>query len=495
VNPEFFAAGVAASTGFVHVIHILLMSKLIFRNLACWLVLLVAGCQDAPYPSATPERVAKVTSQISPAVVRVDIAQATYKDGKQSLVRGNGSGVIIDQKGRILTNYHVAGRAIEIYVTLFDKERVPARLVGDDHWTDLAVIQMDMDAIKKQNVTFSSAELGTSGTLMVGQDVMAFGTPFGLARTVTRGSVSNTDRTFSDGQARMDIDGYETGDFSNWIQMDVPINPGNSGGPLVDLSGKVVGINTRGGGQNLNFAIPIDTAKPVIDAILTSAAPGKKGLVERSDLGFELMPMHQLEAFYDIDINKGVLINSVDRIGPYKDAGGKAQDILLAVNGQPTNVRFPEEMAAVRERIATLPIGSDVQLTIKRGKQTMTLTAKTVRLEGYLGEERAFQQWGASMREVTRPYAVNNQLDEVAGVWITSMSDGEPVERAHLQAGDVILSVNHTPVTDMAEFQKLYDDSLAKNMDRVPLEVERGREAFTAILDIKDYAPATDPSE
>jgi serine protease Do len=459
------------------------------------MALLMAGCQTEPYTAATPDRVTAVTAAISPAVVRVDIAQAQYENGKQSLIRGNGSGVIIDQQGRVLTNYHVAGRAIEIYVTLSSKERVPAKLIGDDHWTDLAIIQMDMDMVRKQNIQFSSAQLGVSSGLVVGQDVMAFGTPFGLARTVTRGSVSNTDRTFFDQSQRMDIDGYETGDFSNWIQMDVPINPGNSGGPLVDLNAKVVGINTRGGGQNLNFAIPIDTAKPVIASILQTAAPGRKGRVDRSDLGFELLPMHELEAFYDIDINKGVLINSVDRIGPYADAGGKAQDILLAVNGQPTNVRFPEEMAEVRQRIASLPIGKDVELTIRRGKENKTLIAKTALLEGYLGDEQGFSQWGVSLRPVTRPYAVAHQLDQIAGVWITSMADGEPVERAHLEAGDVILSVNGKTVTDMAHFQSLYDKTLADKLDRVELEVERGREVFTSILKVKEYAPASDPSE
>jgi serine protease Do len=471
------------------------MNQMNFRIFACLSVLLMAGCQAEPYPLATPRRVADVTAAISPAVVRVDVAQAIYKDGKQSLVRGNGSGVIIDQQGRILTNYHVAGRAIEIYVTLADKERVPARLIGDDHWTDLAVIQMDMDAVKRQHITFSSAQLGNSSVLVVGQDVMAFGTPFGLARTVTRGTISNIDRTFYDVQQSMDIDGYETGDFSNWIQMDVPINPGNSGGPLVDIDSKVVGINTRGGGQNLNFAIPIDTAKPVIASILQTAAPGVKGRVDRSDLGIELMPMHQLESFYDIDINRGVLINSVDKIGPYADAGGRAQDILLAINGQQTNVRFPEELAAVRLRLASLPIGSDVQMTVKRGKSILTLTAKTTKLEGFLGEERGFTQWGASLREVTRPYAIASQLDQVAGVWITSMADGEPVERAHLQTGDVILSVDNTPVKDMAQFQSLYDKTLSQKLDRVELEIERGREDFTSILKVKEYAPASEPGE
>ncbi len=207
------------------------------------------------------------------------------------------------------------------------------------------------------------------------------------------------------------------------------------------------------------------------------------------------MPMHQLESFYNIDINRGVLINSVDRIGPYADAGGKAQDILLAINGQPTNVRFPEELALVRQRLASLPIGADVKLTIKRGKKELTLTAKTTLLEGMLGEERGFTQWGASVREVTRPYAIAAQLDQVAGVWITSMADGEPVERAHLENSDVILSVNGTPVKDMTQFQTLYDKTQEQKLDRVALEIERGRESFTAILKVKEYAPSTEPGE
>jgi serine protease Do len=460
---------------------------------------ILAGCQAAvkpdPYPSATPQRVTDVTQAISPAVVRVDIALAQYKDGKESLIRGNGSGVIIDQQGRILTNYHVAGRAVEIYVTLANKERIPAHLIGDDHWTDLAIIQMDMATVAEKKLTFSSAELGDSSSLVVGQDVMAFGTPFGLARTVTRGSISNTDRTFYDQGPRMDIDGYETGDFSNWIQMDVPINPGNSGGPLVDLGGKVVGINTRGGGQNLNFAIPIDTAKPVIAALLATATPTAKGKVDRSDLGMELKPLHELEAFFKVDINHGVLIDSVDRIGPFKDAGGKSQDILLAINDQPTNVRFPEELAGVRERIAELPVDTDVKLTVKRGDQTLELHAKPVTLEGVLGEEKGFTQWGFSVRGVTRPFAVQNQLDDVAGVWITSQADGTPSERAHLQPGDVIKSVNTIHIKDMAQFQSLYDQSQKNKDERVLLEVQRGRDNFNAVLEVKKYAPTTEPGD
>ncbi len=460
--------------------------------------LLLAGCQAAPppdpYPQATPLRVSAVTDAISPAVVRVDVAQARFNEGKQSLERGNGSGVIIDQQGRILTNYHVAGRAVEIYVTLANKERVPAHLVGDDHWTDLAIIQMDADTVAKKQIQFRSAQLGDSKGLVVGQDVMAFGTPYGLARTVTRGSVSNTDRTFFDQPGpRMNIDGYETGDFSNWIQMDVPINPGNSGGPLVDMSGKVVGINTRGGGQNLNFAIPIDTAKPVIAAILKTATPTQKGKVDRVDFGFQLKPMNQLESFYDVDLNKGVRIDSVDPIGPYSSAGGQAQDILMAVNGTPTDVRFPEELAAVRDRLADLPLDTDAQLTVKRGKDILSLTTRPVLLEGYFGDEWETPKWGASVRDVTRPFAVARQLDKIAGVWITSVATGEPMERAHLDVGDVILSVNSDPVTDLAQFQKLYNQSVDHNDDRVLLVVRRDRNEFNTILEVKKYAPSSEP--
>src|SRR5437588_613785 len=135
-----------------------------------------------PFPAATPQAVVAVTARIFPAVVRIDVAQEIYSEGKRDLRRGIGSGVIIDAEGHILTNYHVAGRAAELYVTLANKERVPAKLIGDDHWTDLAVVQIDMDVVKKKNITFSYAPLGDSSGVITGQDVMAIGTPFGLNR-------------------------------------------------------------------------------------------------------------------------------------------------------------------------------------------------------------------------------------------------------------------------------------------------------------------------
>ncbi len=443
-----------------------------------------------PFPAATPQRVVEVTARIFPAVVRLDIAQEVYAEGKRTLRRGIGSGVIIDREGRILTNYHVAGRAAEIYVTLANKERVPAKLIGDDHWTDLAIVQMDMETVKKKNIDFNFADLGTSKNLLPGQDVMAVGTPFGLARTMTLGIVSNNERTFY--PDRMSIDEFETGDFSNWIQMDTPINPGNSGGPLVDMDGKVVGINTRGGGQNLNFAVPIDTAKGVIDAILKSATADKKGKVDRSDLGINLKPLQDLETFYSLDINKGVLVNSVDRNSPAAKAGVKTQDILLEINGKPMNVRFPEEVAPARKMIADLPIGSDVDLTLKRGKETLHLQTKTQKLEGAVGQERELKEWGLSVRDVTQRYANEAELDDDLGVVVTTMSFGYPAQKAELQPGDVIRSLNRHEVTDIDEMVKLYEESVKKKEDRVLVEVRRNRGEQTMVMKIPHAAATTE---
>ena len=307
--------------------------------------LLVGGCAEHksadPFRSASPTAIAEVTHQVFPAVVRIDVAQEIYSEGKRTLRRGIGSGVIIDQDGHILTNFHVAGRAAELYVTLYNKERVAAKLIGDDHWSDIAVVQLDMQEIQKRHIPFAWAELGDSAALVVGENVVAIGTPFGLTRTMTLGIVSNNERTFYPSHEQ--IDEYETGEFNNWIQMDTPIAPGNSGGPLVDMNAKVVGINTRGiPGQGLNFAIPINTAKTVAAEILRTATPQKKGYVDRADLGIDLKPLQDLETFYAIDINRGVLINSVDHGSPAATAGVKVQDILLAINGVPVNVRFPE---------------------------------------------------------------------------------------------------------------------------------------------------------
>ena len=452
--------------------------------------------EKPPFPPATPWAVVKVNQKVGAAVVRIDVAQEVYVQGKRTLRRGIGSGVIIDDAGHVLTNFHVAGRSAELYVTLASKERIGAKLIGDDHWTDLAVLQINMDEIRKKHVTLSYAPLGDSKPVMVGQDVMAIGTPFGLNRTTTLGQVSNSERTFYPERMTIDMtqqENLETGDFSNWIQMDTPINPGNSGGPLVDLNGYVIGINTRGGGQNLNFAIPIDTAKPVIAAIMKSATDMKKGRVDRSDLGIDFKPLQDLETFYKVDIDKGVLVNSVDPLGAAAKAGLKSQDILMSVNGKPTNCRFPEEIAPVRLMIADVPIGSTLDLVVQRGDKAMHLAAKTLKLQSVYGEQKELKTWGLSVREVTRAYASDAQLDDDSGVVIETLTDGHAAAEAELQGGDVVHAVDGKPVPDFDEFLRLYKESVATHAGKVGLDIHRGHADLFKVMTVTyDAATAED---
>ena len=444
------------------------------------------------FPADTPERVLEVTERVFPAVVALDVAQEVYRDGKRTLQRGTGSGVIFDPDGYILTNYHVAGRAAEIYATLANKERVPATLVGDDHWTDIAVVRLDMDDLRERGVSFAYAELGSSGDLTPGQDVIAIGTPFGLARTMTKGIVSNTERTFY--PQEQTIDGYETGRFNNWVQMDAPIAPGNSGGPLVDLNAKIVGINTRGyTGQDLNFAIPIDVVARVRDEILATAEVADDGTVEaegkvtRGDLGLSLKPLRDLESFYNIDPNRGALIDNVDKNGPADAAGLRVQDVLLSIAGRETNVRFPEELAAVMQFVANLPIGDEVEMTVLRGGEELTVTATVEKLESQVGEERELETWGLSVRDVTRTYANNRQLDDADGVVVTTVRGGYPAADAELEPGDVIKSVNGRPAEDLDAFTSIYDDLVEQEKGRVLLTVARFRGTRSVLLKVEDF--------
>ena len=444
------------------------------------------------FPEDTPERVLAVTNEVFPAVVALDVKQEIYRDGKRTLQGGTGSGVIFNADGFILTNYHVAGRAAEIYVTLANKERVRGQLIGDDHWTDIAIVRLDMDEIAAKGISFQYAEFGESKGLVPGQDVIAIGTPFGLARTMTKGIVSNTERTFY--PQEQNIDGYETGRFNNWIQMDAPIAPGNSGGPLVDLNARVVGINTRGyTGSDLNFAIPIDVVKRVKDELLESVefeedgkAVKKAGKVTRADLGLSLKPLRDLEQFYNIDANRGVLIDNVEKNGP-ADAGGlKVQDVLLSMNGEPTNVRFPEELAAVMQRIAKLPIGEDVSMVVLRNGEEQAVGATADKLESQIGEEREMKEWGLSVRDVTRVYANNRQLDDAKGVVVTTVRDGYPADEAELRGGDVIKAVNGKDAEDLDAFEDLYNTAVEEGKTRVLLTVARRQGTRSVLLKIDD---------
>ena len=414
-------------------------------------------------------------NQLFDAVVRIDVREVAFEDGAKRLSASIGSGVILSKDGLVLTNAHVASpRAVELSVTLASLERVGARLVGWDHWTDLAVLQIDLAEVKRRGLKFTHAEFGDSDKLYVGETVYAVGTPFGLTRTATRGIISNNRRYFEDSRG---VNGYETGAFNTWLQTDAAINPGNSGGPLVTEDGKVIGITSRGylGANNLGFAIPASTARRVVEGLM------RDGSITRSYIGLVPRELQDFENFYSLALNTGMLVNNVDRGSPADRAGLRGGDILLAVNGENVDGRFPEQLPPIQNMIASVPVGATVKLTVKRGTHVADYAVVTEKLESRVGEEWVLEKWGLSVRKVSRTFARENQLDDATGVLVIGVQPGFPADVAGLSRGDIITKINRQPVESLAIIQRVHTGYIAKPAP-VLVEAQRNREVSLYVL-------------
>jgi serine protease Do len=432
-------------------------------------------CLLLALPLAASAAVSRGFTRLQDAVVRIDVRDVSIESGVKRFTAGVGSGVILSDDGLILTNAHVASpRSVELSITLASLERVGARLVGWDHWTDLALLRLDLADVKRRGLKFTHADLGDSDNLYPGEEVYAVGTPFGLARTVTHGIISNNRRFFEDDTG---VDGYETGSFNTWLQTDAAINPGNSGGPLVTEDGRVIGINARGyiGANELAFAIPVNVAKRVI------AGLARDGSITRSYLGVVLGPLQDLEHFYALKQNTGVLINSVDSGSPAARAGLHAGDILLALDGTPVDGRFPEQLPPIQDLIASKPVGATVKLSVKRGDQTTAFAVVTEQLESRLGEEWAFEKWGLTVRKVSRAFARDHQLPDDTGLLVMGAQTGFPAAVAGLNRGDIITTINHEPIVSLDVARKAYDAFVGMPAP-VLVEAQQDRELSIHIL-------------
>jgi serine protease Do len=409
------------------------------------------------------------------AVVRIDVREIAFEAGTKRYTASIGSGVILSADGVVLTNAHVVSpRAIEINVTLSNLERVGAKLVGWDHWTDLAVLRIDLAEVTKRGLKFSHAQFGESKKLFPGQEVYAVGTPHGLTRTVTRGIVSNTNRYFEDNRG---IGGYETGTFNTWLQTDAAINPGNSGGPLVTDDGKVIGISSRGymGANNLGFAIPAATAKEVMEKLV------RDGVIVRSYIGLVPGALQDLENFYALEINTGLLVNSIDPGSPAAKAGLRAGDIVLSINGTKVDGRFPEQLPPIQNQIASQPVGATLTVVVKRGSEMRNFAVVTEKLESRVGEEWALEKWGLSVRKVSRAYARENQFDDTTGVVVIGVQPGFPADAAGITRGDVITKINQLPIISLDVIKAAHSAYEAKPAPTL-LETQRNRRVSLFLL-------------
>ena len=435
--------------------------------------LLVTAVLSRPALGGIQEDVFSARDKVLPALVHIQPVVKNYNTGELEKRAVIGSGVIFHEDGYVVTNFHVAGKAERIICTLYDKEQVTAELVGGDPPTDIAVLKLDLTDYQG---TIEVAEFGDSDSLQVGQYVLAMGSPLSLSRSVSAGVVSTKDRYFSP-DVRLPS-GERTGRYNLWIQTDAAINPGNSGGPLVDLSGRVIGINSRATlmANNLGFAIPINVVKATVQSILT------EGKVIRSWIGLHCQALQEMEEYFGANRDAGVLISSIDPGSPAEAGFLKAGDIVLEVDGKTVSARFTEEVPAFYDMIAKFQPGTEVSLKVQRGDSTYTFKVTTRQLGDLQGEDFECGEWGCTVKAITRQMQIENKLADSSGVFVTGVKRASAAEDGGLRRGDVIVNINDEPLSYLGDFITRYNALTSSNIEGVLLTVRRGSSTRFAFL-------------
>ena len=389
-----------------------------------------------------------------------DFFQYRHPGQQQQPREGQGSGVIINRKGKyyILTNYHVVRGADELEVRLADGRDFEAKVVGTDSLSDVAVLKVDAQ-------TLPAVLMGDSDNLKVGEWVLAIGNPFGLEHSVTTGIVSAA------GRRRF---GPEYGSF---IQTDAAINPGNSGGALVNLRGELVGINTAifsrsGGNQGLGFAIPVNLVKNVMDQLI------EHGEVRRGLLGVNIKDLDRVTAeALGLDQTQGVLIDGVRPGGAADKAGVKQGDVVLEVDG-----KLVRNTVELKSQIGETPPGTRVDLLVVRGEEQQhigvvldQLTAEAL-AAGSTPEVEAeghADRLGLMVQALTPQIAEHLGYGGQSGVVVTGVQPHSAAARRGLQRGDLIQEINRRPVGSIQEYERALA-VVAKKSKSVLFTVRRG---------------------
>jgi Do/DeqQ family serine protease len=349
---------------------------------------------------------------------------------------GLGTGMIIDSEGRILTNNHVVAGATTIKVLLSNGDEYPAKVVGTDPKTDLAVIKINPGK-QLPYVTF-----GDSDKVQVGQWVLAIGQPRGLSDTVTQGIISAKHRT-----GVMDPSSYQ-----DFIQTDAAINPGNSGGPLLTLDGKVIGVNSAivsesGGFEGIGFAIPSNMAVYVTNQLIAH------GKVERGWLGVSIQGLTpEMATKFGLSTPQGALVSDVIKGGPAEKAGMKRGDVVLSYRGNPVS-----DAGILRNDVALTPVGTEAKLTVWRDGREQQLTVRIGNQEEAMKimATSVAKRLGVTIRPVTEKERQSYDLEPGEGVAISSVDPKGPLGQAGFEVNDIILEINGNPVEGVDSFVDL----------------------------------------
>jgi len=381
----------------------------------------------------------------------------------RNIAQSLGSGVIVDASGLVVTNHHVIEGMTDVKVSLADKREIPAKVLLRDPRTDLAVLKLT------EGGNFPVMELGDSDALEVGDLVLAIGNPFAVGQTVTQGIVSALART------QVGIS-----DYGFFIQTDAAINPGNSGGPLVDMNGRMIGVNSAifsksGGSIGIGFAIPVNMVKIVVAA---AKSGGKQ--VRRPWLGATLQTLSQeIAESLGLERPTGALLADLDPKGPAAEAGLKRGDVIVSVDGQ-----IADDPEAVGYRLATKPLGGVASLGVLRGGKKVVAPMKLVaapeipaRDPVKLKGQNPFA--GATFENISPAVAEELSIQGVStGVVATEIEDGSMAQRLNLQKGDVIIAINDRKVATTRDLEQI---TSAKSY-YWKITVGRGGQVFTTVI-------------
>jgi serine protease Do len=417
------------------------------------------------------EVVRSAKDKVFPAVVYIKVLQETHESGQKISQEVSGSGVIVSDKGEVLTNWHVVDKAVDVRCLLYDGRALDAKVIGTDKDTDLGLLQLKLPA---DAAALPFAALGDSDALKEGDFVMAMGAPWGLSRSVSIGIVSCS-RRFLPGNSQ----------YSLWLQTDAAISPGNSGGPLVNTSGEVVGLNTRGilYGGDMGFAVPSSTIRHIVAQIR------QYGKANWSWTGLQLQPLKDFNRNMYFEGAEGVIVAETDPDSPARRAGILARDRLLRIGGKPVTAMTDEDLPAIRLAIGILPKFQKVKIDLVREGKPMTVELEPREKGKVEGAELDCPRWDFTVREINQFDNPDLHFYRNQGVFVYGVKSPGNAESC-VRTGDILMKIDGQDVATLDDVRRLHKAALddIKTRHRIVVSVLRNGLARQVVLDfLRDF--------